>query len=111
MKKVTKTEKNEELQELKPLVKAVYKAILKSLRSKKRKDQTDEIIDDILDPNYIAQVDPDELPNKKDKVLYKKDDKSLKSREKGVTKLKRMCKKVKNNKVCKDEPIPGLYQN
>ncbi len=104
-----KTEKERE--EMKTLVKAIYKSILKTLKNKKDKEETDRIVEDILDPNYVAQVDPDGLPTKTDKVMWKKDSKSSKSQEKGVSKLKRMCKKKRVQKICKDEPIPGLDQN
>jgi hypothetical protein len=84
------------------LAKSMYKAMLKTLRSKKQKTITDKIVEDIADPNYVAQVDPDEVPSKKDKVLYK--GKSAKSQEKGIKKLKTFLDKKCN----KDEPIPGL---
>ena len=84
-KSISELDKNE----MKSLVKAVYKSIYKSItmRDKKHKKDTKEIVSDILDPNYVAEVDPDEISNEKRAVLYK--GKSSKSEEKGVKKLKK----------------------
>lgn len=71
--------------------KAIYKAILKSLKAGK-KPIAEEIIRDILDPNYDAQVDPDKIPaNQKENIVNKS--KSVKSHEKGIHKLKKFVKK------------------
>lgn len=75
--------------------KAIYKAILKSLKSAK-KPIAEEIIRDILDPNYQAQVDPDKIPaNQKENIVNKS--KSTKLHEKGVEKLKKFIKKKRKN--------------
>lgn len=75
--------------EMKTLVKAIYKYIHKNIaaKNKKRQKNTEKIVEDILDPNYIAEVDPDDIPSEKRSVLYK--GKSLKSKEKGIKKLKK----------------------
>ena len=41
------------------LRKSIYKSILKGIRSK-QKEITDKVVEDILDPNDVAQVDPDD---------------------------------------------------
>lgn len=68
------------------IAKSMYKAVLSSLRNNKKK--VDIIVDDIKDPNMIAEVPPQDIPtNKKVDVL----DKSLKSQsdiKKGIDKLK-----------------------
>ena len=87
-----KTELSKE--EMKDLVKSVYKSILKTLKDKKDKQDAKDVVEDVLDPNHVAEVDPDEVPSVKDKILYKKDAKSSKSHEKGVKKLKKMCDKM-----------------
>lgn len=70
------------------LVKSMYKSVRKQLKKqdKRTKDEenTQKVVNDILDPNFVAEVDPDELPVQRDKVLYK----SPKSKDKGVAKLK-----------------------
>jgi hypothetical protein len=89
------------------ICKAVYKSMVKSLKDKKTKENTQEIVEDVLDPNFVAEVDPDEIPSEKEKVMWKKDGKSAKSKsKKGIDKLK----KFVTQKTCKDEPIPGLSQ-
>ena len=110
-----KIEKNIELEKV---VKAVYKSILKTYQRRKRKKESQDIVQDILDENYVAEVDPDEIPPVKNSVINKsvckicglEGCKCSKSREKGINKLKKMCKKIKDKKINKDEPIPGLYQ-
>lgn len=78
------------------IAKSIYKSILKSIRRRNAK-HTSKVVQDILDPNYIAEVDPDEVPSKKDKVLYKnkKADKCMKIKEKGTQKLQKFMKKKK----------------
>jgi len=112
-----KTEKNEGLEEI---VKAVYKSVLKTYHDKKRTKEGQEIVRDILDPNYVPQVDPDAIPSSRSGVLNKnkgackacglvaKMCKCSEYKEKGVKKLKDYVKK--NKKIKKDEPIPGLSQ-
>lgn len=78
-------------QEINDLKKALYKAILKSIKSGK-KDVAAEIVRDVLDPNYVAEVDPDKVPtNQRENIVNKS--KSVKSQEKGVAKLKKFMKK------------------
>lgn len=74
--------------ELEDLIKSIYKAVWKSIsQHKKNKKDTQEIIQDILDPNYVAEVNPKDIPPSKSGVLYKK------NKEKGVKKLKKYLKK------------------
>jgi len=54
--------------QMKDLVKSVYKSVLNSMKQKK---DAQKVVEDILDPNYTAEVDPDSIPPKKDAVLYK----------------------------------------
>ena len=78
-------------QEIQDLKKALYKAILKSLKSGK-KDIAQEIVRDVLDGNYVAEVDPDKVPaSQKENIVNKS--KSAKTHEKGVSKLKKFVKK------------------
>jgi predicted YcjX-like family ATPase len=78
-------------QEINDLKKALYKAILKSIRSGK-KPIAQEIVRDVLDANYTAQVDPDKVPaDQKENIVNKS--KSAKTQEKGVLKLKKFIKK------------------
>lgn len=84
MKKYTEEEIND-------LKKALYKSILKSLK-KGKKDVASEIIRDVLDPNYVAQVDPDKIPGSQKENIVNKS-KSAESQEKGVSKLKKFLKK------------------
>lgn len=80
MKKYT----NDEINDLK---KALYKAIQKEL-AKGKNSAAQEVVRDILDPNYSAQVDPDKIPaSGKTSVINKS--KSAKSHVKGVIKLKK----------------------
>lgn len=78
------------------LHKSIYKAILKSFRGKQQKDRLKDVVDDIADPNYIAEVSPHKIPPKRDKVLYKGCGLKKEANEKGVKKLKSFLnKKVK----------------
>ena len=68
------------------LAKAMHKAVKVYMN---QKDDVREIVDDILDPNHEAEVDPDEVgSNKKVNITMKSEDKSLKS-HKGLEKLKK----------------------
>jgi predicted YcjX-like family ATPase len=83
-----KTYTEEEINDLK---KALYKAILKSLKNGK-KDIAQEVVRDVLDNNYTAQVDPDKIPaTQRENVVNKS--KSAETQEKGVFKLKKFMKK------------------
>jgi hypothetical protein len=83
-----KTYTEEEFQSLK---KAIYKAILKSLE-KGPKNVAQAVVRDVLDGNYKAQIDPDNIPaSGKTSVVNKS--KSAKSQVKGVVKLKKFMKK------------------
>lgn len=90
------SKKEDKIYTEKDLVKAMYKAVLKKMKSN-YKDVAEEIVDDVLDPNDEAQVDPDKIPVKKPKVMNK---------AKGIDKLKKF-QKSKNR--CWDgyEPTPG----
>ena len=83
-----KTYTEEEFESLK---KAIYKTILASLE-KGPKSVAQAVVRDVLDPNYTAQVDPDNIPaSGKTSVVNKS--KSAKSLVKGVVKLKKFMKK------------------
>ena len=83
-----KTYTEEQFQDLK---KAIYKTILKSLE-KGPKNVAEEIVRDVLDPNYTAEVDPDKVPASSRANVVNKS-KSAKTRDKGVYKLKKFMKK------------------
>lgn len=108
--------KNEGLEEI---VKAVYKSVLKTFKDKRSHKETQEIVRDVLDPNYVPQVDPDSIPSSRSGIVNKSDTckacglvakmcKCSEYKDKGVKKLKDYVKKKK--KIKKDEPIPGLSQ-
>jgi hypothetical protein len=78
-------------QEIVELKKSIYKSILKSIKEGK-KDVASEIIRDVLDPNYIAEVDPDKVPGSQKQSVVNKS-KSSESQEKGVKKLKKFISK------------------
>lgn len=78
-------------QEIEELKKSLYQAILKSIRDGK-KPIAQEIVRDVLDPNYTAQVDPDKIPTAQKENIVNKS-KSAKTQEKGVSKLKKFMKK------------------
>lgn len=93
MKKQPKVEKVEANQDLALIVKAVYKAMLKTIKEKQEKEKTNDVVEDVLDADDVSEVDPDRLPPKKDRVLYKKNNNLPAPHEKGVSKLKKMCGK------------------
>ena len=72
------------------LSKSMYKAVKKALNRKKKDTQL--IVEDVLDPNYMAEVDPDEVPDSKNSVIIKNNThkllKSDKNLSKGIDKLK-----------------------
>jgi len=88
-----KTYNKEEIAE--KLSKSMYKAVKKALNNKK--DDAKKIVEDILDPNYVAEVDPDEVPSGKTSAINKKEkDKLLKIRkENGLYRLKLFLEKKK----------------
>ena len=61
------------------LAKSLYKMVEKSLSDRKAKT----VVQDVLDANSEAEVDPDAIPTEKPSVLWKKD-----KEKKGVNKLK-----------------------
>ena len=63
------------------LLKSLYKMVKKALDSKV-KEESQKIVQDIVDPNYVAEINPTEVPEAKQKVLWKKKDK-------GIEKLKK----------------------
>ena len=78
-------------EEINDLKKALYKAVQKEL-AKGKTSVAQEVVRDVLDPNYNAQVDPDKIPTSgKTSVINKA--KSAKSHVKGVIKLKKFIKK------------------
>lgn len=65
-------EKNKKKYDNSHLAKALYKVIMNKMKKGKHyKDDATEVIRDILDPNYVAQVDPDEIPPAKTRVTMK----------------------------------------
>jgi hypothetical protein len=72
------------------LAKSMYKAVRAYIN---QKDDVKEIVDDILDPNMEAEVDPDEVEsNKRVNITRKSEHKHSKS-HKGVHKLKKYIKR------------------
>ena len=83
-----KTYTEEEFEQLK---KSIYKTVLKALE-KGPKSVASEVVRDVLDPNYSAEVDPDKIPaSGKTSVVNKS--KSAKTQVKGVSKLKKFMKR------------------
>ena len=79
-------------QEIADLKKALYKAVIKHLKDHGKKDIADEVIRDVLDPNYVAEIDPDKVPTgQKENIVNKS--KGAKSQNKGISKLKKFMKK------------------
>lgn len=72
--------KIDEDKEMKDLIKSIYKSVLRNIRDKNKKKQVNEIVRDIEDPNYVAEVDPDKIPSNKTGIVYKSED--------GIGKLK-----------------------
>lgn len=83
-----KTYTEEEINDLK---KALYKAVQKAL-AKGPKSVAQEVVRDVLDANYSAQVDPDKVPSAGKTGVVNKS-KGAKSQDKGVVKLKKFMKK------------------
>ena len=78
-------------QEINDLKKSLAKAVRKAL-AKGPKSVAEEVVRDILDPNYTAEIDPDKVPaSGKTNVVNKS--KCAKSQEKGVSKLKKFMKR------------------
>ena len=67
------------------LSKAMYKMMEKALAKKGK-----TVVEDVLDDNYDAEIDPDKIPVAKPSVLWKK-----KKTDKGVNKLKSFIKQTK----------------
>ena len=86
-----KTDKNQEITDLE---KALYKVVKVALE-KGGKSVAQQVVRDVLDANYSAQVDPDKIPSSgKESVVNKAN--PAKTHEKGVSKLKKfMAKKGK----------------
>ena len=79
--------------EVKEMAKSLYKSILKSLHNRRKKEAKD-IVNDVLDPNFEAEIDPDALPSRKDGVLMKNKLKSFldkKNQKKQAVKVKKEC--------------------
>jgi len=75
-----------------PIEKSIHKSVLKTIEKANPKTTTQEVVRDVLDRNYVAQVDPDKLPTRgKTNVINKA--KSSELHEKGVKKLKKFLKK------------------
>jgi len=63
---------NKEKQELKILVKSIYKAVLKKYKeSSSYTEEAQEVVADILDPNYEAEIDPNKIPPRRESVMNK----------------------------------------
>ena len=67
------------------LANAMYQMMAKAIEDNKK-----DIVADVLDDNFIAEVDPDEVPENKEEVLWKK-----KKNKIGVNKLKSFIKERK----------------
>lgn len=103
-----KDKKSKFSQEEVEFAKAIYKSVLKKIKKGKHfRDDAKEVVADILDENYVAQVDPDEIPTPKTSVVNK----SKEDKEKGVHKLKKFQKSKKKQKKTRCwtgyEPVPG----
>jgi len=83
-----KTYTEEEFQTLK---KAIHKMVAAALE-KGSKNVAQEVVRDVLDGNYNAQVDPDKVPSAGKTGVVNKS-KGAKSQEKGVIKLKKFMKR------------------
>jgi len=64
------------------LSKAMYKMMEKAIAKGKK-----TVIEDVLDDNYEAEVDPDKVPTSKPDILWKKQ-----QNKKGINKLKSFVK-------------------
>lgn len=73
-KKYTPQEVAEELR------KSLYKMVKKTMENMKAKVDAKEVVEDILDPNFVAEIEDEEVPEEKDNVLWKgkKKNKNLK---------------------------------
>lgn len=78
-------------QEITDLEKALYK-VVKAALEKGGRGLAQEVIRDVLDRNYTAQVDPDKIPSASKEGVVNKS-KSAKTQEKGVSKLKKFMQK------------------
>lgn len=78
-------------QEISDLEKALYK-VVKAALEKGGKGLAQEVIRDVLDRNYTAQVDPDKIPSSNGQNVVNKAN-PAKLQEKGVSKLKKFMKK------------------
>ena len=57
------------------LRKSLYKMVKKSIDSKKNRNKAKQIVADVLDPNYIAEVNPKDVPEDKTSVAWKSEKK------------------------------------
>jgi hypothetical protein len=78
-------------QEINDMKKALHKMVLKALE-KGPKSVAQEVVRDVLDANYSAQVDPDKVPSAGKTGVVNKS-KCAKSQDKGVVKLKKFMKR------------------
>ncbi len=83
------------------LSKSMYKAVKKALNN--NKDSAKKIVEDILDDDNVAEVDPSQVAsNDKIKVLHKKEDykllKSNREYKKSISKLKFFLERKNNTK-------------
>lgn len=75
------------------LAKSMYKAVAKALHDR---GEAKEVVDDILDPNYTAEVDPDKVPSKrKINIMNKTDEDKCLKFNKGIDVLKLFLNKKK----------------
>ena len=90
------------------LAKSMYKSVKKALSAQGRKysekayaNEGKEVVEDILDENYIAEA-KEKVPPKKSHQMNKG------ASEKGLDKLKKFKKKIKKNRCWEGyEPTPG----
>lgn len=89
------------------LAKSMYKNVKKALSAQGKEyarkahgNEGKDVVEDILDDNYVAEA-KEKVPPKKSAQMYK-------SKEKGIDKLKKFKAKMKKNR-CWDgyEPTPG----
>lgn len=68
------------------LAKSMYKAVRAYIN---QKDDVEEIVEDILDPNMEAEVDPDEVGSGKKVNVTRKSEANISKSHRGIDKLKK----------------------
>ena len=80
--------------------KSLYKSVLKAIKDVGNKSTAKKVVNDVLDPNDVPQVNSNNIPASKESVI-------IKSKNKGIKKLKKF---ISKRKYKKGEPIPGLSE-